>query len=90
MLADPDNDTNTEPRVIITDPSVKLRRPASSVSSQTRNSDGEVGNRRDSPAWLRTNSEISLTNSYDNEIDVESVRRYVIRLQILILIHLLQ
>jgi len=42
----------------------------------SRHSEGDIGARRLSPAWHRTNSEISLT-SVENEADGESLRRFV-------------
>nr|CAB3256786.1 IQ motif and SEC7 domain-containing protein 2 [Phallusia mammillata] len=55
------------------DPEPMLPRSKATLSTRSRNSDSEIGNRSHSPKWHRTNSELSLT-SYENDADRESMR----------------
>ena len=45
------------------------------MAGQANNSDSDIGSRRESPAWIRTSSDLSLNGSFENEIDAESFRR---------------
>ena len=68
--------TATESQTTTTEPIVKLRNPSGSrMAGQANNSDSDIGSRRESPAWIRTSSDLSLNGSFENEIDAESFRR---------------
>ena len=64
----------TQDGVPVSQQVVRLRRPVRSQVLENQNSDEEIGNRRDSSPWVRTNSDVSLT-SYENEGETESIRR---------------
>ena len=71
LPATPEHETTSSAK-----PSEVFPPPINPNTLQARHSEGDINARRLSPAWHRTNSEISLT-SVENEADGESLRRCV-------------